>query len=344
MYGEQALYDVLDHPSLRRMKPLPKRRRTADALAPGIPPPTAPLGYPLGATTDALIAQADELAAQLQQYIPALDGVQDLLAGGLPPGLPLDYGALPAAIDYEIADADAGGRAVAVRDDGRPSDDAGEDGAEYTDHLQPPGNKKKRKVPANASSAGAEHGGRGDEDEPDDAPDEPDRPGAAPGTEDGTAEPPDGTYVLTPMQRRRLSRFARAGLFVKDLIRARKRQVSVVLEEGEPEDPIALEHALSTSFPFLDVVCNGDPVVRRSKRRFMRVCGSPFRKDDPEAPWSYFPEGTFEYECLSPGERHGTPRVFSKCSSHRSLGALCSGARRDRPAAKVVPERTALSG
>ncbi|TFY74878.1 hypothetical protein EWM64_g9136, partial [Hericium alpestre] len=142
------IFDAPEFPSLRRVKPLPKRRRTSaasDAIpqdVDGILPPMLPPMPGPDVTAEELLAHAEELSAQMalqSYYMPIIGGMQDFIkneAGyadhtGTPP---IDFGA------------GFGG--------GNDEDEHGD--GDYIDHLQQPGNTKKRKVPANQSAS--QHG------------------------------------------------------------------------------------------------------------------------------------------------------------------------------------------
>ncbi|KAI4294284.1 hypothetical protein K525DRAFT_261855 [Schizophyllum commune Loenen D] len=231
------LYDGLsDHPSLRRVKPLPKRRRTSPAEG-----ATPEGGSPMP---------------------PA------------PPDLPQDGDAAYFA---------PGAANLRAHDPGAASREADDDPSEgdYIDHLQQPGNTKKRKVPKAGLSGG--------EDDPDH-----DRGGlhgasqlasaaaqGAPQAPPVDQPPPQYSFAtigvppsaaaldtntaattlsaLTKRLTRTASKRARlertlslvtlAGLQHKDMLRTRKRQLTAVLGALSQGDAQALDQALEASWP-----------------------------------------------------------------------------------------------
>ncbi|KAG5641588.1 hypothetical protein DXG03_004689, partial [Asterophora parasitica] len=134
-------------------------------------------------------------------------------------------------------------------------DDADADGegeGEYIDHLQQPGNTKKRKVPGVRSGSGGLAHGESDElalahrelhhTQPETA--------AAP-SPGPIGEAPRTTQQKTQRRRSKLARAALAGLQHKELLRTRKRQLAAVLGALSHGDTLALDQALSASFASL---------------------------------------------------------------------------------------------
>ena len=310
------IFDVPDSfpLTLRRVKPLPKRRRMSDpaphrdddeGLTPG-----SPLGT--GATTPGEAAGADEhtnsalgtpdptLAAQMAleaYYMPVLGGVPDLFKhthnhtdGGGEDG---SRTSTPASIDLSLSAAlavglgyggfgDIGlgadsGAGVDGRGDGQDDEDG--EGGDYVDHLQQPGNTKKRKVPANMSGSAQGHdagsGGSGAED------DGADRDRAVPtGRErdaDAAALGEGGGFggggrggaamqLALAGKKGRLSRATLAGLQRKEMLRSRKRQVAAVVGTLSHGDTLALDQALSANHIFVQAQTR----VRLSRRRAAR--------------------------------------------------------------------------
>ncbi|PCH44444.1 hypothetical protein WOLCODRAFT_165152 [Wolfiporia cocos MD-104 SS10] len=282
------IFDVPELPTLRRMKPLPKRRRTSEATHDD-PVPPVPAPYGDAAASEELVAHADTLTAQMAlqaYYSPVLGGVQDLFRGALVPPdcTPVDLGggALALAADFRSA---------------REDEDApGGDGA---DHPCQPGNTKKRKVPANtAGDAGA--GGPGTDDEP-----------AERGIPTGARL--DRDYDLASaavpashpllQKKGRLPRATYAMLQHKELIKSRKRQVAAVLGTLPHGDTLALGQALSSAHPF---VRKDAPHVRTrpSRRRGARLARAhkAFRAALPAPPPAAapaVPEASFSFVCHS---------------------------------------------
>ncbi|KAI0653146.1 hypothetical protein C8Q70DRAFT_648594 [Cubamyces menziesii] len=365
------VYDVPELPTLRRVKPLPKRRRTSgsaphdhldSAATPGsggggtpnptpnsttspasahgqqqdssdghttaqdgedgVPPSTPSLEGHATAPPDMLTAQ---MALQAY-YMPVLGGVRDLFKASPPDSrasTPLDLSSALAGLGtglgsgngygygygypYNYADSlgggggGNGGMPGAYMDgrDGGDDDESGE--GDYVDHLQQPGNTKKRKVPANMS--GSQHGhdsgstGSGAEDEPADRAIPTGRERDAEGGSAGIAGGGGGTGLgggtgaglsfaaqaalvrggggLGGGRRGRLTRATFAGLQHKEMLRSRKRQLAAVLGALAHGDTLALDQALSASYPFVQTGIDyrsGAPVrVRLSRRREARL-------------------------------------------------------------------------
>ena len=292
------VYDP-EPPTLRRVKPLPKRRRTSDpAPQDDARPPATPTTGPgdeqqqehaeeqvPAAAAAAAPTQDPTLAARMAleaYYSPVLGGVHDLFkhthhgaADGRGADSRTGTGA-PISIDLSAAlrgmlgygTGAGGGDAQDGFGAGRGEEDD-EDGGDgdYVDHLQQPGNTKKRKVPANMSGSAHGHdsgdGGSGAED---DAGDRGvatlrDREGDSAG---GTGSAGGGTGGGGSMQlalgragigaglgkRGRLSRATLAGLQHKELLKSRKRLLSAVLGTLPQGDTLALDQALSANALF----------------------------------------------------------------------------------------------
>lgn len=242
MYRESSpASDEPEFQPLRRLKPLPKRRRTSDAPIPAADDLIHPMADILGAESlaDELIAHADSFS--LQSYYASV-------FGGTRNGEILDLSAA-----YQLGKM------------GRSEEDQSE--GDYADHLQQPGNTKKRKVPANMSGAA-----QGREAEP------------QLGGEDEildslallngrancgvelSALPPS----VTPVPRKgKITPSTLAGLQHKELLKHRKRQLAAVLGALSLGDTLALDQALSTHLPFAgSMIRSGSnpPKVRLSRR------------------------------------------------------------------------------
>src|SRR5882762_3565437 len=241
--GSSPIFDVPEFPSMRRVKPLPKRRRTSGIVTHGgnrtiVPPSAGILNSPDVATED-LIAQADSLSTQLalqSYYMPILGGVQSLF-GSDTDNRSIDFG-------YHTGDAR-----------GQEEDHADGD---YIDHLQQPGNTKKRKVPANASISPHGHdvgSGQSGEDEPIE------RGGQGDGRFDHDLGDSFSSASLsgTLGQRRgKLSSATCAGLQHKEMLRHRKRQLAAVLGAISHGDTLALDQALTSYYPFANMGLSTD--------------------------------------------------------------------------------------
>lgn len=239
--GSSPASDEPEFQPLRRLKPLPKRRRTSDAPIPAADDLIHPMADILGAESlaDELIAHADSFS--LQSYYASV-------FGGTRNGEILDLSAA-----YQLGKM------------GRSEEDQSE--GDYTDHLQQPGNTKKRKVPANMSGAA-----QGREVEPQlGAEDEildnlALLNGRANHGLDLSALPPS----VTPTPRKgKITPSTLAGLQHKELLKHRKRQLAAVLGALSLGDTLALDQALSTHLPFAgSMIRSGSnpPKVRLSRR------------------------------------------------------------------------------
>ncbi|KAG1738882.1 uncharacterized protein EDB91DRAFT_439254 [Suillus paluster] len=247
MYRESSpASDEPEFQPLRRLKPLPKRRRTSDA-----PVPAADLVHPMA---DILGAEslAEELIANADTF--SLQSYYSSVFGGAHNGDALDLSAA-----YQLGKM------------GKSEEDQSE--GDYADHLQQPGNTKKRKVPANMSGAA-----QGREAEP------------QLGVEDeildslallnGRAD--HGPHLLSalpssvtqPPRKGKITPSTLAGLQHKELLKHRKRQLAAVLGALSLGDTFALDQALSTHLPFASSMIrsgSNPPKVRLSCRRVPRL-------------------------------------------------------------------------
>jgi hypothetical protein len=270
--GSSPAFDAPEFPPLRRLKPLPKRRRTSEVVAQVSEPddliqPMADLLGDAESLAEELIARADSLSSQmvLESYYSSVLGGGDITRG----------------VEGEVLDGNISGSqtfdlsAVYQRfAEGLGSGKQDEDHSEgdYTDHLQQPGNTKKRKVPANMSgsvngreaslplSVEEEMGGnvlstrRSDQDF------------------DILVAPPSSVAQL--QRKGKISPSTLAGLQHKELLKHRKRQLAAVLGALSLGDALALDHALSTHLPFVSTIFSSDstlPKVRLSRRRGPRL-------------------------------------------------------------------------
>ncbi|KAF8159853.1 hypothetical protein B0H34DRAFT_655742 [Crassisporium funariophilum] len=332
------IFDVPEFPALRRVKPLPKRRRTMAGhdttltLALLHQQPLDILGP--NATAEELLAHADTLSARMalqSYYMPILGGVQSFLAGAAANGGAGRNGQLPAdladldsiefGVHFAAAAAAAAAAGVAMGGlggvYGRDDDDGRGDG-DYVDHLRQPGNTKKRKVPANAG--GSPRGGLGgDGGRPDrDRDRDRDRDHESSTTPPPVYPPPafPGQLSLLAQKRGKLTAATLAGLQHKELLKIRKRQLAAVMGALSHGDTLALDQALSASYPLIGGLGSGNVSsalagntgggrqdaqhVRKSKRmptrlaRAMKLTRVPRHPD--AAP---FPSSEFGYVCSS---------------------------------------------
>jgi hypothetical protein len=299
-----GLYDHLELSNLRRVKPLPKRRRTAMINPPSDYDPSAALaGLPIH-DPQALAAFAEY--HNRQYYNPA--------AHGLPPGMTVKD--LFAGIEGAAAVADSIARtssefsslyasavaAAAAHTGPIPNlplppedDDNGE--SDYVDHLQLPLNTKKRKVPglhnrALALSDGVNgYGG--------DVPQDTSEGGLLLAAHRRTADGPENVFSsaagMTPhalsKRNTRGSQVTLAALQQKEVIYTRKRQFAAVLEGMDEMNQLVLELALLGRYPQLDGLDPKVPPLRGARR-----ANRPTLKENQAPPSdSSMPTGDFTF-------------------------------------------------
>lgn len=234
--GPSPVFDAPEFQPLRRLKPLPKRRRTSDVSVPVADDLVQPIVNILGAEgelTEELVAHTDSLS--LQSYFSGGD-------------------------TFDLSTAYKLGRMSRSEEDQSEGD--------YTDHVQQPGNTKKRKVPVNMSGSA-----QGREAEP--------QLGAEDEILNSLAQlngrPNHGLDLLAtlpssvtqPLRKGKITPSALAGLQHKELLKHRKRQLVAVLGALSLGDTLALDQALSTHFPFASSMLgsNSDPPKARLSRR-----------------------------------------------------------------------------
>ena len=306
------IFDVPEFPSLRRVKPLPKRRRTSvDApsvashpLTGGLLPSILPTLPGPDATAEELIAHAEELSAQMalqSYYMPIVGGVQDF---GQPDSALFDRGGASPAIDFGLAFG-ARGWDLGEQDEG-----------DYVDHLPQPGNTKKRKVPANQSGSRGEldsvDGRLGGEEEPADR-----------AIFVGTRQDDEAMDMLRPpspvgggaLQRRgRMLPATLVGLQHKEMLKSRKRQLAAVLGALSHGDTLALDQALSAHYPLLAATasnahastrgadCKDADRRPRARRRASRAARRMLIQDTPFSYGPTLPAVDFTFVCHSTSE------------------------------------------
>ena len=315
------IFDVPEFPTLRRVKPLPKRRRTSVQT---MPTPDQVVANPLflasaldglqlpgpDATAEELLAHAETLSARmaLQSYYMS-GGVPDFLTrmnGNKNSSTGSDgYGGRKVAGNVinlnDLRSSINMGAGYGAR---RAEDDEHGDG-DYIDHLQQPGNTKKRKVPANASNSF-----RGFHDpNSTDGQEEPTDRGIPTGRSDyEVAEvfTPAPTFSMLCQRKSKLTAATLAGLQHKEMLKTRKRQLAAVLGALSHGDTLALDQALSANYPFagsgLEDLKNGElPRVRLSRRRVVRMARSARRhpRHPDQVP---FPVCDFSFVCASASE------------------------------------------
>ncbi|KAJ4470179.1 hypothetical protein J3R30DRAFT_3301707 [Lentinula aciculospora] len=305
------IFDIPEFPPLRRVKPLPKRRRTSSPhisiLNPGLPP--IPLSLPgPDATAKELLAHADALQSY---YLPILDAAAANITN-----LAALYGAGFAGLGFNN---------LSLRDREEGSDHGDGD---YIDHLQQPANTKKRKVPANMSRLQGAHdfsSAPSGEDEVEDHVNETLMIGIPTG--EGKSSISISTMRRLLVRRKtRLSAVTIAGLQHKETVKVRKRQLAVVLGALSHGDMLALDQALTnnSTYPFSTLPLTSSPSddilaasginasnatgvdgrpsfkIRLSKRAGPRMARRvPLRLKENEEPHAQVPESDFAFVCHS---------------------------------------------
>jgi len=207
---------------------MPKRRRTSDHVfndgGDQMGHQTLPLMDPSIAAANGGQYVAGAQAGQMPFYMPIFNGMSDAfkddsMAGRGGPDFSMGYGSM-----------------------GRGDDDDDQGDGDYIDHLQQPGNTKKRKVPSAAHQVPPDDrspGGLDDE--------APSRPALARLDHDG--EPSVTTAALVPLRRKKTSHATLAGLQHKEMLKTRKRQLAAVLGAVTHGDTLALDQALAARYP-----------------------------------------------------------------------------------------------
>ena len=282
------IFDVPEFPPLRRVVPLPKRRRTIiDPTTEHATESNGPQAVPVldkdngnGEVKTTSVTTPDELASVLSTsmalnsyYMPLFHGgTSDLFKDDIDLRHVNPTELLSQATGLINAYGAAEGREEGDREPG------------YTDHLTQPGNTKKRKVPVAAHARG------GDETAPDGGEDLVD--GVFP-ADRGVAEavnvvPPVPPPLTIPPKKGKLSRATQAGLQLKEMLKSRRRQLATVLGALSHNDSLALDQALATTYPFGrrsqggkdGRYANGPPVrlSRRPSKRKSRAISNVNRK------------------------------------------------------------------
>ncbi|KAJ7498047.1 hypothetical protein B0H11DRAFT_830790 [Mycena galericulata] len=286
--GPSPIFDVPEFPTLRRVKPLPKRRRTAAATPPdgddaAALPSLAALGLPFplpgpDATAEELIAHAESLSAHMALQSYYMPGLQDIFNRST-----------------ELNGNSNGSLNYGDGDDGEDGDDDG------MEHLQQPGNTKKRKVPTNASASPGHDVGdpqSGGEDEPTER-------GIPTGRAEDTIDvfqPPSTPFSGLGIRRGKPPPITLAGLQHKETLKSRKRQLAAVLGALSHGDTLALDQALSANYPFMGSGFeNSEPPRVRISRRFgpRLARAARFSEKYRHPDKSAFLECEFTYSCPS---------------------------------------------
>lgn len=292
MYRSSSpVFDASELSALRRVKPLPKRRRTSTSSD----DPTSETSR--NDIIPPLIEHLESLKAKIAigASVDELQPHAESLTAYLPVG--------SAGVEEKLL------RQLEERDKEESlSDDEHGDG-DYVDHLQQPGNTKKRKVPAHvigsprgSDRASAQAGGD-------------DEVGEGNNGEDGDGDSTSAFTVPLGMlarRRGRLSAATVAGLKHKELLKSRKRQLAAVLGALSLGDTLALDQALSTTYPLNSPMyddpkgTNKSPRIRLSQRKAPRLGRSArhamkFRHPDSVP----LPTCQFTFNCPSASESLG---------------------------------------
>lgn len=273
-----AHYDYVadnNNAQTRKMKPLPKRRRVSNMLfdASDIAATQAFLAAAAAAADqghDELTFPGNLPGSLSDYYIPLLAGMQDMLRADL------KYTSSLSSTQNQPS--------YPLPSHPPPPPKEEEDHSEYVDHLEQPGNTKKRKVPlARQLGYPAEFIGGPDIQEAD-LHDLNLCVSSTSHEADQIIRPPDKSEQL--VRKDKLPKATRAWLSNKDLQKSRKRQLTAVLGTAFSGDSPALDHVLSTVRPFAKVISNlkGEDVRIRLSRRPLRVAARRSAKMEFQRP------------------------------------------------------------
>ena len=281
---ESPLFDTAELPSSRRVKPLPKRRRTTVNAQPN------PLSGSETTTTE------------------------DLGKDEQPSNVPTSYAPIFGVALEEMLKGDVDARHVDFAGDIDSYSDHRDDGDGYADHLVQPGNTKKRKVPLSMSSR------QGDDVSSQEAEDDlSDRFLRFTSSDDALAFtfPPSSPVLGSPGRKWKITRATLTAMRLKEQLRNRKRQLSTVLGAISEGDSPVLDQALSSNYPFIKSV-DGDksnsPPIRLSQRPARRRAHMQLliqqlaAEKNKEKSLLATPEGAFTFEQDSPSELTRTGR------------------------------------
>ena len=252
------LFDVPEIPPLRRVVPLPKRRRTL-IDPPAASAPTERVGSPtldeLASTLSTSMALQSQSQTQSPQYSPLFEGSGTLTAASKRSG-PRGPGPRLAMIKDDIdsrhvnpddiVKVDSFAQAYAFAAARAERDDADREDGDYTDHLRQPGNTKKRKVPVAAVGAVNDEASAANVDTEEFM----ERSFRELEERSAAIEALNALTIPalpTPLhlgKAARLSRAARAALMHKEMIKSRKKQLSIIVGTLSQYDPLALDAAL----------------------------------------------------------------------------------------------------
>ncbi|KAI9440435.1 hypothetical protein H4582DRAFT_1936826 [Lactarius indigo] len=300
-------FDIPDYLPLRRVKPLPKRKRSSPdptgslplnaMLPPILPPPPGP-----DATAEELIAHAEVLSAQItfqSYFLPtALSGAADFARNNVGPPPPPE--GVPVIVDLDVSPT------TEVRGESTV-------GSDHLDQMPQQGNAKKRKVPAHLS--GSQMGP--DSSDVHSGEEEPPIERVLPGFVSPTGTPASVAAAITagvaseeePSGGETVGRQGKVlpatmvGLRQKDILKHRKRQLAAALSAPLLGDSLALDQALLANYTLLNENRAGMGRNARLKSRLMRrrVSRVVRRRRAPPAPSAssptrrIFPDSEFTF-------------------------------------------------
>ena len=306
-------FDIPDYLPLRRVKPLPKRKRNSPdpagplplnaMLPPILPPPPGP-----DATAEELIAHAEVLSAQINfqsYFLPdALNGVTDFARNNVeaPPAPEV----APVAVDLDAAPI------TEVRDESTASSG----GDHHLDQMQQQGNAKKRKVPAHLS--GSQMGP--DSSDVHSGEEEPPVERALPGMVSPPGTPATAAMVEVAPEEEpsgaetdgRLGKMLPAtmvGLRQKEMLKHRKRQLTAAMSAPMLGESLALDQALLANYTLLNENCSGvgrnarlkSRLTRRRPSRVVRQRRAQLAPASSSPAHCIFPDGEFTFLRVSTG-------------------------------------------
>ena len=260
MYGSSPIFDIPEYPPLRRVKPLPKRRRTSNTTLSNFGDVSSLDNLIVPELTPDELANTFSSSMALQSFY--MNGMQDIFKQD------------PNSLNNMPVDLAAG---LKIPESSLGHDDTDQGEAEYVDQLQPPGNNKKRKVPVTNNVSHLDDSQSSGSGPDEDLSDRNLLPGPRPEetpTEPVPPVPPPGSVLL---RRRKLTPATHAALQHKELLKSRKRQLSLVLGSLSHTDSLALDQALSSTYIFAKARLGGnlnnaeELPIRFSRRRNLRL-------------------------------------------------------------------------
>ena len=257
------------------------------------------------ATAEELLAHADSLSAHLSlqsYYMPILGGVQDLFRSTINGSTNLN------TVNGNINNPDSNTASIEFGTGYGRGRGEEEGEGDYIDHLQQPGNTKKRKVPANASGSSRGHDPGSSQSGGEDELPEKSVPTGRTNYETVEVFQSYSSLGVLGQRKGKLTAATLAGLQHKEMLKTRKRQLAAVLGALSHGDTLALDQALSANYPFVnsgfDDLKNSElPKVRLSRRRVPRLARAVRSSRKPRHPDEIvFPECKFTFVCPSASE------------------------------------------